>query len=211
MTSDFQLLAKIHAMQMETLNALTLEHPDIPFVTRFIMAQDYANIPWVTEKYLENDWPFDTAARMLGTYARFEWAVRMFRLEHVGEDTFYAYLPELWTGSDPDDCNPDFLAIWKEAKAWNLDEIITDDDVLLPESDGWVYIFRGQRVQDEIGMAWTTDKRIAKMFARGAGFRVPIKDGVVLTRRVRPRKVLAFLTGRHESEVIVDPADVEII
>jgi hypothetical protein len=55
------------------------------------------------------------------------------------------------------------------------------------------------------GFAWTTDPKVAGSFARGAGLRVPVRGGKVITGRVRIDHVLAYITSRKESEVIVDP------
>ena len=59
------------------------------------------------------------------------------------------------------------------------------------------------------GFAWTTDPKIAQKFADGAGERIQRVNGVVVVGYVRPSVVLAFLTERGESEVIVDPRLVE--
>ena len=58
------------------------------------------------------------------------------------------------------------------------------------------------------GISWTTDKRIALKFAATGGGRIRVRGGVLLQARVstiQPGAVLAYITGRDESELIVDP------
>lgn len=67
----------------------------------------------------------------------------------------------------------------------------------------FIWLYRGQRAEDPIGISWTTKRSVAKKFASGAGFRTKI-DGVVYATQVRRMNCLAYITGRGEHEVIVD-------
>jgi hypothetical protein len=78
--------------------------------------------------------------------------------------------------------------------------MMTDEDKqafnALPEV---VTVYRGcQKGLNENGLSWTTDKDKAEFFAHR--FR---KQGIILKRQVRKSEIVAMLTGRGESEVIV--------
>lgn len=71
-----------------------------------------------------------------------------------------------------------------------------------------ITVYRGHHGHNEEGWSWTTDKRKAEFFARRL---IPEDEpGYINKGRVQKSKVLAYLTDRNESEVIVDPVDVEM-
>lgn len=70
-----------------------------------------------------------------------------------------------------------------------------------------IVIYRGAIAElNEDGWSWTTDRAKAHWFAkRGFGG----EERVVLKATVAKANVLAYLTGRNESEIVVDPDNVE--
>ena len=54
------------------------------------------------------------------------------------------------------------------------------------------------------GVSWTTDRAVAKTFARGhRGIRLP--EPVVATAMVPKAAIFATFTERNESEIVLDP------
>jgi len=182
---------------------LAEKYPDVHQITLICMAFDYAGVPRIDQKCQDGEINFGTACNLIGSYARFEGAVTQLRNSNVTEDQFFEDLPDLWTSSDPDDSNSEFLAVWKEARR-RKGEIIGSE---LPTADPVLYVYRGQ-MEGDFGFAWTLDQKRAEKFARGAGARVP-QLGVVYRGVVLASDILAYLTGRHEEEIIVDPANVQ--
>lgn len=175
----------------------------IPTITAIVMAGDIYSAEQATE-LIRNGTPAEDALHYVGSYARFDWAV-----SNLPKPTLFKMLPELWTGADPDDTKPEYLALWKEAYAANKNKIIQDEpgkiETLLTNANSPLFkVYRGQ-IGDNVGISWTLDKKIAKTFAATGGGRQTIRGGRILTRIVKRSDVLAYLTGRGESEVIIDP------
>lgn len=175
--------------------AVELIAKGIPTITAIVMAGDIYSAEQATE-LVRNGTPAEDALHYVGSYARFDWAVT-----NLPKPTLFKMLPELWTGADPDDTKPEYLALWKEAYAANGSKMIYDKHWL---SSGKLTAFRGQ-IGDKVGISWTLDKETAKKFAATGGSRQTIRGGRILTRIVKRSDVLAYLTGRGESEVIIDP------
>jgi hypothetical protein len=70
----------------------------------------------------------------------------------------------------------------------------------LPES---IHIYRGARMQHIKGLAWTTDHKVARGFARGhRGIGVP--NAVIAQALIRKDHIFFATNSREESEVAVD-------
>ena len=63
-------------------------------------------------------------------------------------------------------------------------------------------------MERQLENAWTIDRDIAEKFANGAATRQANRGGVIYQATVDRSRILGYLTGRGESEVIVDPKDV---
>jgi len=177
--------------------------PRIPFIGALVIAGDRLSAER-SDRWLAEGMPFDDALAFVGSYARLDWALRAQERGATSRGWLLDRLPHLWSGSDPDDTDPRFLALWREAFARNGHRPILDGRRLPPGDVLTVY--RGQFRDAPLGIAWSLDRRVAEAFARSGGLRGAIQGGVVLTRSARRRDVLAYLTGRDESEVIVDPS-----
>lgn len=145
-----------------------------------------------------------TALQMLwhvGSYARFAWAVK-----YLTRPQLLKVLPELWVASDPDDTNLDYLTIWQDAHRRNKGQTVCDGRPLLKGK--LLTIYRGQ-LDDTPGISWSLSKAIAGRFAKSGGLRGPApRNGHILETKIEREKVLAYLTKRDESEIIVDPFEV---
>lgn len=159
--------------------------------------------------------PFEYASMFVGSYARLDFIVRAYEAGHISREWLHANFAEEWRGSDPVDTEPRFLAVWREVWEANGRQTILDPDEgeaprPLPDGDP-IRVYRGQDQGTAPGIAWTTDLAIAEKFARGAALRQGHRAGNVLVATVPRNRVIAYLTGRGESEVILDPADLKYV
>jgi hypothetical protein len=188
------------------MERLMAERPDIHPITARIIAGDLYSADQATSRVSEGEDP-TRAYVMVGSYARWGWVCTMVRAGKISEAWFAENIAHLWRGADPDDTDPGNLALWK--RAYNANGGLIRDGRPLPESkatDRMLKVFRGgPPATVKGGIAWTLDPKIARKFADGAGERVPVRGSVVVTGLVRPRDVIAYLTERGESEVIVEP------
>jgi hypothetical protein len=197
--------------QSEEADELVAKNPGLSHVTAFIMAGDNRSAERAYAYLKSGEWDVEKAIWLTGSFARLTFAERLHKEGLLPLAKYHAMLPELWRGSDPDDTDPRWLALWKQARN-RKGRLITDGEPLPERSmvNGLVEVYRGQPEGATLGIAWTTDKSIAEKFASGAGARVPTPGGVVVVGRIDPDLVLAYLTERGESEVIVDPLWVDV-
>lgn len=161
-------------------------------------------------KEIEAGVPAERAIHMVGSYARWDFALQCMVSGSISEQWFADHVCELWQGSDPDDTRIEYLRLWQRLRARNGG--LLRDGRPLPKggANGWLRVYRGGPPKGLAnGIAWTTDPKVARRFAAGAGSRVQLVGGVVIAGYVKPSNVLAFITGRNESEVIVAPSDIK--
>ena len=168
-------------------------------ITAYIMAGDLASAERMERIVAEGKLTALQALNYIGSYARFDFAVK-----HLPDEDLFPLLPELWSGSDPDDTNPAYLALWNRAFAANRNRIIYDSQALKLPRGKWLMVYRGQSKGDPLGIAWSTELSVAERFARGASMRRPIPNPVVYSTPVQRCFVRAYLTGRGEHETIID-------
>ncbi len=178
----------------------------IPFVTRFIMAGDYRQGEDALACVRSGEWEPGRAVVLTGSYARVTVATTLVREGYLTEEFLLSEWPELWRGADPDDTDPANWDVWQRAYARNGRSMLTDEGSPLPGKGNRIRVYRGQRPGDPVGCSWTTDERTARQFASGASFRTAVQ-GRVLRVVVPKNMVLAYLTGRGEYEVILDPRE----
>lgn len=117
-----------------------------------------------------------------------------------------------------------FLEQWTKVAAWQgIREEVGDDDLwfaalrklLPPYSGAERELFRGQRVNEALGMSWTHSPHIAEQFAlygtavdREMKYAKP-RDGQVMSATLHKEIICApSLLGHREGEFIVDPRGV---
>lgn len=192
----------------ETQEATASTPESLPYLTRIVMGQDIVSARHMERRVREGSLEANVAVSLTGSYARMDLAQRLRADGLLDDETLFRNLPDWWVVSDPDDADPKLLDLWKEA--YEANGGLIKDGRGLPSGGQTLSIFRGQRPDDPRGIAWSLSKDVAERFARGASFRTPIADGVILGGRVRRDAVIAYLTGRNEREVIVDPIDVTV-
>lgn len=190
--------------QMEVAEQLQGNDPLLNPISAFVIAGDMLTAERA-DKMLAAGMPFWDAVVSIGSYGRLGWIVDNYEKANVPLNEVLDRLPDEWVASDPNDMDPKFLKMWQFAHMRNGYEYVSDGKEL-PEGDPLI-IYRGQDENTTFGIAWTTDIKVAEKFARGAGTRQHNRPGVVYMATVPRGKVLAYLTGRGESEVIVDPRD----
>ena len=202
--SDLQLDAERATKLMDA-------DPSLPFISALVIARDLASVDrslgWLREG--KHDW--GRAEVFTGSYGRLDLRVRAREEGLITKEQALDGLADTWSGSDPDDTDPRFLALWKEAFATNGGTYLRDHaDKTLPGTQ-WLTIYRGQDAGAPFGIAWSLDPMVAAKFADGAATRQRNRQGVVY-RAIAPRtKVMGYMTGRGEQEVIVDPADITMV
>jgi len=169
----------------------------MPFIQALIVAGDMVSAVRASELVAKGMSP-QRAVNLVGSYSRFEWAIA-----NLPRADLLKRLPDLWRGSDPDDSDPRYLALWREAYAANGNKTVLDSKETLPEV---VKVYRGQ-VGKAKGLSWTTDIEVAKKFAATGGTRTRVRGGKVLIRTIWGGQALAYLTKRSESEVILDTCE----
>lgn len=179
---------------------LAKKNPQLPFVTLVVMANDYLTVERADMLVLSGV-SILKAANEVGSFYRLKWLVDKYHAGLFDDTWLVGNFPYEWMASDPDDTDPKYLKLWKRVKKLNGGYVY--DKALLPKGD--LKLFRGQENEsDPLGIAWTTDEEVAVRFANGAGMRTKI-NGVVIARTANSSDVLGFMTGRGESEVVIDP------
>jgi hypothetical protein len=179
-------------------------------ITAHIMAGDILSAKRATEMVERGEMPAERATHLVGSFARWDWVLTMLAAGRIHESWLALNVCDLWSGSDPDDTNPHYLALWERLRTINGGVIRDGRPLPKGAKGGLLRVYRGgPAVGLPDGFAWTTDPKVAQRFAMGAGARIPIKGGVVIAGDVKPGYVLAFITGRGESEVIVSPRHVQ--
>jgi len=192
--------------QQKIMLELNEKYPDLPFVTTLVMAGDIASRD-IADRFVSEGMPAIEAAKYIGSYARLDWLIEQYEKGNLPDNWLLNDFPSEWSSCDPDDTDPKYHALWAMAYGMNGCSTILDGSHY-PWTSIPVYeieVYRGQlKASDPLGIAWTTDREVAEKFAHGAGLRVPV-SGVVLTRRIKVCDVYGYLTGRGESEVVLDP------
>lgn len=183
--------------------------PTLPTLTRIIMAQDYRQAEDALAEVRTGNLDPKRALAYAGSYSRIQLLVDLMNEGFITSDDVLDMLPDLWPGSDPDDTDERFIALWRQAFHRNGGRPVLDRDQNKLPRKRTLTVWRGQRPGDKLGCAWSLSKETAEKFARGASFRVPMPMGELIELTVERNIILAYLTGRGEDEVIIDPATVE--
>ncbi len=182
---------------------LSKQYPDLPGITLTIMAGDMASIDWVHADVVAGKVDPVTAPHLVGSYARCEYALRLREEGFLTEDQLLENWPDYWRSGDPDDTDPRFLAVWQRAAAREPGGYVRDGKAL-PKGRS-LMAYRGTQEGQPLGVSWSLSKKVAEAFARGAGLRTAAKNPGVMSSWVERFAILAYLTGRNEEELIINP------
>lgn len=181
--------------------ALMDADPGLSYISAIIIAGDMLAAErskrWVEDGM--DAWP--DAATFVGSYGRLDFCLWAVENGHMDRATLLDQLPGLWSGSDPRDDDGRFAALWTEAWVRNGRRTIRDGGHL-PKGK-LLRVYRGQMPTDPFGIAWTLDPAVADKFAHGAGTREHHRAGTRFDMLVPRSAIVAYLTGRGESECII--------
>jgi len=191
------------------MNDLHEKNPSLPFPTLIVMAGDIASRD-IADRFVSEGMPALEAAMYIGSYARLDWLVEQYEKGNLPANWLLDEFPSEWSGADPDDTDPKFLKLWESAWRMNNCTVLCSDEGLPPTiaQVEVITVYRGQiHFDDPLGIAWTTDRKVAIKFAKGAGLRVRVANPISpLQARIRVCDIYGYLTGRGESEVVLDPS-----
>jgi hypothetical protein len=192
--------------QREGIIQKRLMDEGMDLINAVVRASDIVSAEDATAR-AENGEDPDELVGYVGSYARLDWAIK-----YLPRPRLLERLPRLWVGSDPDDTRPEYLALWQEAYVANGRRVVQDEEETSLPDTPFFTVYRGQVGNEKrwLGISWTLDRRVAEKFAASGGGRGLVKGGKVLEARIYPSAVLAFLTSRDESELILDLSKVEI-
>lgn len=179
--------------------------PKLPFISAYVIAGDLMSADRSLQWLRDGTHSFERAKVFTGSYGRLDFIVRALAEGLITEAEAIKDLPETWRGADPDDTDPRFLALWKRAR--KVKRRALTDGQQLPRKHDRLMVFRGQDQGVPFGIAWTLNPMVAVKFANGAATRQHARHGVVYVAFVPRSKVMGYMTGRNESEVVLDPED----
>ncbi len=186
----------------ERATALMAADPRLGFAGAITMAGDLLAAER-SKRWLAEGCPVEDAMVFVGSYGRLAFAVWAVENGYASKDWLLDALPDVWSGSDPDDGDPRFEALWVEA--WERNgraAVLQNPEKALPRKK-MLHVYRGQDAGAPLGIAWSLDRKVAEKFARGAATRQSDRCGVVIEAMVHRDRVLGFCSDRGEAEVIL--------
>jgi hypothetical protein len=188
------------------IDRLQEDKPGLPTITYVIMAGDIDAGNRADDALRSGDLAWSEALMWCGSYSRCDMAVKWRDAGIIPRDALLDRWPALWSGSDPDDTDPRYLEVWREAWARNGGTVCDGPPIPGPSGQQMVDVFRGQMEEDPFGIAWSLSEATARKFAHGASVRAPVA-GIVYQGVIIRSRVMGYLTERGEQEVILCPAD----
>lgn len=192
----------VERAKRESEIAETLDE-SLPVMTRIVMAGDLRQAQDALLRLKSGEVDVERALVLTGSYGRMPLLLRALDDGLITMDKALDLLPEWWSCSDPDDTDQRLICLWEQAFA-RKGGLVTDEGHSLP-GKAYLTIWRGQRAGDPLGCAWSLDRGIAARFAAGASFRSPIPNPQIIEAKVPRGVILAYITGRGEEEVILNP------
>lgn len=137
-------------------------------------------------------WWYERPFRMSQLY---EWFVDA----EIGIETVREILPGAWMDTENEEQHrTSSLELFRAAG------FVTDAP---NKPEGRLTIYHGvENGESELGIAWTLSLDVARWFAQRFG-----RHDHILRGEIDADKILAYLVGRHEEEIVVDPLEVENI
>lgn len=138
----------------------------------------------------------------------------------LNDDEFWKLLGEVWTGLE--EVKPDqqtWLRLFESKRPGREHLMSTVERTALAAMPDTIKIWRGCGHPDAVlGISWTLDKKVAEFFAGHAcGRRIYYLTGrtgktpIVAEATCRKADVLAYLTERKESDIVVNPKHVTVL
>lgn len=189
----------------------TIRHPLVYSVPYFhsmnaLLNEQLAYKKQAVEKaMLGNDW-----MRYITLHER-PWRVEALRIasKHMIGRAYWEAVSFVWSDSENIHQN---RWIWRFLLQKNIPgrEFMMEDSerAALEAMPSHLAIYRGCACSDRKGLSWTTSKKTARWFASRTANLLGV-ESCVFEATVEKSKVIAYLTGRNEKEVIVLPSDLQ--
>jgi len=191
------LVAKLEQLRQHTDYAAKLiDKHGWSFCHALRFANDFHSQKYADKIASDRNLPRWRCVQYVGSHHRLEYALKV-----MPHSRLLKQLPSLWRDSDPDDAKKIYLQLWREWSALNQGRLY--DKKTLPAELENLTVFRGQRKGERFGISWSLKEEIADRFAKQTALALGREAAVY--RVVVPRaRVLCYLSGRGEDEVIID-------
>jgi hypothetical protein len=206
---DLEAMAAEEAVVSTKVAAIMEADPRIPFISAYVMARDLMSADRSLQWLRDGTHTWGVAEAFCGSYGRLDLRIRAYEEGLITEAQAVDNLPHMWSASDPDDMDPRFLALWRQAFRLNGGKVLRDKPGSKYPRHRPLVIYRGQDEGAPFGISWTFNHKTAVKFANGAATRQHNRRGVVYSATVQRQNILGYMTGRGEAEVIVPPERVE--
>lgn len=133
------------------------------------------------------------------------------RLPPLRDREWWRLLGLIWTDTEYPHVNLDVWTMLLSSKRSGREEIMSPDDrAALAAMPAEFAVYRGycSRSSDWRGLSWTLKREIAEWFARRAVWFGHDAEPTLASGTVARADVIAYFTGRQESEVVVLPESV---
>jgi hypothetical protein len=142
----------------------------------------------------------------VGSYERLAFWRWAYEQGHITRSELNDYVVSDWSSSDPDDSDPFWVECWQDIYDRNGGPVF-DEPAPKMKMSRLIKVYRGQPEGAVPGIAWSMDINVARKFAKTGGARATNRtDGVIYEAFVKVSDCYAFLWGRNEQEVVLNPA-----
>lgn len=133
----------------------------------------------------------------------------------MDDDAYWELLGHIWVDTEHPNqpSNKRFVReLLLSKRSDHIKMMDIDEQIYLNDLPSIIDIYRGiNNIKDKHGFSWTLDQSKAKWFA---GRFAKDKKGMVLSGHARKSDVIAYLNGRNEKEILINPkvvTDIKII
>lgn len=127
-------------------------------------------------------------------------------MNELGKKEYYILLGDIWTDSENiwqfEDVLPMLLMRYPKYQKWMMS---SEDRATLASLPATVKVYRGADNKNKLGWSWTIDLDKATWFANRYGHKGKVYNGTC-----NKSDIIAYLSERGESEIIIDPKKVTI-
>ena len=119
---------------------------------------------------------------------------------------YWRLLAEVWIDAEGVGYNRlAWLRLFSSSRSHKHELMTPEEHAVFDALPEQVRVYRGAPLKHARGMSWTTALEVAERFARTSS-----SDGMVHTTTIPKAKAIAYLDGRKESEIVLDPRRIRI-